>query len=308
MPIITNKYGAPQILVDYANSKLYSRGASEISATQIIDSPRVVALKNKFGHLIEEDVSDMMWALMGTAMHHQLSTLGSDWVAEERLFTKVDGWTISGAIDAYKVLPDGTAEIGDYKLTTSWAVMNTKSSWEEQLNVYAWLVRTVKGLNVSKLSIWTVIRNWERHKTIQEGYPRYPIATVNVPVWSNEKQDEYIKARVAIHRNAYAQSEMDMALVQCNNDDMWRRKDVWAIMTASGKRAKKLLYSQEEADNYISIDPKLSIEFRAGEAVRCTNNYCKVNQWCDQWRDNETANTSTQQSGEVGGLRSEEGA
>jgi hypothetical protein len=64
-------------------------------------------------------------------------------IVEERLFAELDGWSVSGAIDL-QIESDKGIEINDYKNVGSWAVMNEKKEWEEQLNCYAWLVEYVK--------------------------------------------------------------------------------------------------------------------------------------------------------------------
>ena len=67
--ILTNKFDLPQTLV--AASQLDThRVAGDISVTQILDGPRVRILKSL--HTYEVDVSDNLYALMGTALHHIL--------------------------------------------------------------------------------------------------------------------------------------------------------------------------------------------------------------------------------------------
>ena len=41
---ITNKYNLPDVLLRFARNKNYSKGDAKLSVTELIDSPRVVAL------------------------------------------------------------------------------------------------------------------------------------------------------------------------------------------------------------------------------------------------------------------------
>jgi hypothetical protein len=41
----------------------------------------------------------------------------------------------------------------DYKFVKAWAVIMNKASWEAQLNIYKWLVETVKRKPVKRLQI-----------------------------------------------------------------------------------------------------------------------------------------------------------
>lgn len=68
--ILTNKHNLPETLyqaVAYDTHKTIDGG---ISVTQFVDAPQIRILKQK--HTIHEDVSDRIWMLLGTAVHHVL--------------------------------------------------------------------------------------------------------------------------------------------------------------------------------------------------------------------------------------------
>ena len=52
---------------------------------------------------------------------------------EQRINKKVNGWTLSGAIDQYEIEDDGIV-ITDYKVTSVWSVIFDKQEWIDQLN------------------------------------------------------------------------------------------------------------------------------------------------------------------------------
>ena len=131
---LTNKFNIPQTFVNVLERPTYSKGKANLSVTQLINSPKIVALTKKFDEEIEQDVADMVWSLFGSAVHNILEH-GKDenHVVEQRIHAELDGWNISGAVDLQLLQKAGIA-IKDYKTTSVWAVMNEKIEWEYQLN------------------------------------------------------------------------------------------------------------------------------------------------------------------------------
>jgi len=129
---ITNKHNLPQTIVNVLKRPTYSKGRANLSVTQLINSPKIVALSNKFQDELEEDAADMVWSIFGSAVHSVLEH-GKDpnHVVEERIHAELDGWRISGAIDLQIKNDDGTVSVRDYKTTSAWSVMNSKIEWEQ---------------------------------------------------------------------------------------------------------------------------------------------------------------------------------
>ena len=134
--IITNEFKLPQPFVNVANNSGYSKGKAHISATGLLNSPKIITLLKKHDHEIEQDVADTINIIIGHAAHYLLEK-GADEnnLVEERFHAEVDGWNISGAVDLQVVDPDGI-HIKDYKTASVWAVKNDKPEWEQQLNIY----------------------------------------------------------------------------------------------------------------------------------------------------------------------------
>ena len=104
---LTNKFGLPDTVVKALTRSEYSKGDSNRSVTQLIDSPRVRILRQENWENMEEDVSEKMWAVLGTAAHKMFEETGDDkHLTEERLYTEVEGWAISGAIDVQRIEDD----------------------------------------------------------------------------------------------------------------------------------------------------------------------------------------------------------
>ncbi len=65
---MTNLKGLPQPLVDAIAYDTY-KVHGDLSCTSMIDSPQVRVLKKRFSREIETDVSEQLWAIMGTMVH-----------------------------------------------------------------------------------------------------------------------------------------------------------------------------------------------------------------------------------------------
>ena len=200
---ITNKFNVPETLVALASRDYYTKGQSDYSVTEIISPPRIQRLRRKHFEEIEQDVSDMLWMLLGTALHvvAERSEV-SGHTNEERLSAGINGIILSGAIDLQKDEADGIT-ITDYKFTSAWALMNDKPEWEQQQNIYKYLVERVKKKPVKGLKICALIRDWSRRDAQNKpDYPQAPIQIVDIPMWTFDRTEAFIKERVELHRDS----------------------------------------------------------------------------------------------------------
>lgn len=283
---LTNRHGLPQTIINVLQRPQYSKGAAHISATELIGSPRIVQLRRAHWDDIEEDASDMVWSLFGSALHNVLEH-GKDanHIVEQRLFTTIDGWTLSGAIDLQEVNPDGIV-ISDYKCTSVWSVMNDKMDWQRQLNIYAYLVESVKKAPVSALQIVAVLRDWSaREAETRDEYPRSPIVVVPVPLWPMEVREAFIRKRINAHSEALFAADTNGALPPCTPEDCWEKPTVWAIKKKGNKRATLVLKSEADAQRQVDqLGEAYVIEKREGERTRCER-FCSVSPWCEQYQE-----------------------
>lgn len=287
---ITNNYKLPQSFVDFARNDKYSKGNADISVTTLIDSPRVRLMRDHYASKRVVDVVDMVWPLFGTAVHQVLeSTQEEGVVLEERLFSTVNDWILSGAVDHQKVT-DSSIEITDYKVTSVWSVIHGKIDWERQLNVYAYLAQRQKGRKVTSLQICAILRDWNRRDAQRKpDYPQAPVVLVDVPLWDEEKRINYVHERVKIHQDAQFNYDLAEHFPNCSDDEVWRRTDAWAVKKKGLKRAMRVFYNEEEANNFAKAQGgiqgvPMEIEYRAGESVRCNGNYCGVADFCSQFK------------------------
>ena len=303
---ITNKFGMPQPFVDFAINDKYSKGKADISVTSLIDSPKIKLMKEVYNDKIEVDAVDMVWALFGTAVHSVLESSNTypridhpseKNINEERLYSEVGGWILSGAVDRQEI-KDDQITIVDYKVTSVWSVIYGKPEWENQLNCYAYLVNDKNSFNKSKvtnLKICAILRDWNRRDAERKpDYPQAPIVFVDIPIWDEKKLKDYIEKRISLHQEAQIEYDLNENFGLCSNDEMWKKNDTWAVKKKGQKRALRVLDSEEEAIKYMewhnetdqayTKKTNLEMEFRSGEFTRC-GNYCSVADFCNQYKE-----------------------
>jgi len=283
--IITNKYNLPKTFMNIMNRPSYTKGAAHISATGLLSSPRIVQLTNKHDDEIVVDVSDQIWSIYGTAIHGVLEHGRDDnHIVEERLHAELDGWKISGAIDLQIVHREGI-EINDYKNVGVWSVMNEKIEWEQQLNIYAWLVEKIKQKPVVKLAIVAIIRDWARRDAkTRPGYPEAPVAVIDVKLWPMEERECFIRNRIHIHSEGKFATDANEELPLCTPAEMWEKPTTYAVKKEGAVRAKSVHSNLEEAEEaLLKAGNGYALEVREGERTRCAN-FCQVAPFCSQYQ------------------------
>jgi hypothetical protein len=289
---ITNKFNLPKAFENYAHHDKYSRGDADFSVTQLIDAPQVHALREKHWEEMERDVSDQIWALMGTTIHRVLEGGAHfDHITEERLNMEIGESKVSGAIDVQEPNQDGenTWTITDYKSTSSWSVIFGKPEWELQINCYAHLVEANKDVRVTRGRVCVVVRDWMKKKaqTVKD-YPQAPIIFVEVPIWGYAKRQAYLEDRVRRHMIARNCVQKGLRPEPCTPQERWQNPDGFAIVKLGNKRATRVFDKSADAVEYLEeINSKsqhsYNIEVREHTPTRCEDDYCGVARWCKQW-------------------------
>ena len=294
---ITNKSNLPKVIERAVINDPYDSSGSNISTTRLIAPPRIRVLEMRNWDLIEDDVSNRIFSLLGQSVHHILerSKLKVD-LAERRLFYKDDkitnGWTLSGQFD----LLSRQGDLTDFKVTSAWAALdaltNGKDEWENQLNVLDFLCRKnqrtltryKKEVKVKSLNIMAILRDWSKLKVMQsDNYPRKQVVMIPIRRWSEEEQENYVQARIKLHQDAEKADQLPL----CTAKERWRKEDSYALMLDNRKTAKRVLPTREEMDKYMKENKYVEgqgcrVVFRSGEDVRCQH-YCSVNQFCSHF-------------------------
>ena len=289
----TNKHNIPQEIINAVHNDNYSRGKATISATGLLQPPRIRLLAQEHYDKLTIDVSDEIWKLLGQSVHTILERANEnseDTITEQRMFATVKDWTVSGQTDSIDVK---SKILKDYKVTSVWSIVSAlqegKAEWEQQLNIYAYLYKQNTGKTIDQLNIIAIARDWNKNQYLRSGgdYPPSPITVLNIDLWSDEEQEAFIKQRVSIHQEAEVDYLINDKLPLCTDEERWRRKDTYRVEKKGRKTAVRVLDTQEEADEYIGghKDSKLlKIVEAKGECVRCAN-YCDVAEFCNQYNE-----------------------
>ena len=294
---ISNKYGLakPTCRALRAIMDLYDGGEADYSATTLIKPPRMVQLEHRHWDEIEADVTRFVWSVWGTIGHEIITKYGIR-RPSKRLYMKCLDRVIGGLDDYYD---SETKMILDYKFTKLNALSyeDIFDDWAKQLNTYALLYR-VNGLEVESLCIEAWIRDWEDYKAYKDpNYPQSPIVHLDIPLWPEYVQTQYLHDRVQAHKEA--EELPDNELPECTPRECWEIAAgyaVYARQKGAGK-ALRVLPTLEEAEEWgkqwiedvlrakkFKRRPMLYWEYRPGERIRCQR-HCLVANFCNQYKE-----------------------
>lgn len=283
--LYTNKFNLPQSLVDVivgGNYDLTESDPKRIGITTLINPPKIRLLTVRHWNELEEDVADHLWRITGSAYHYILAkTKEEKRLIEEKIEEIIDDITVVAKLDLYD---DETKHLEDYKITTVWAVKEIKDDWVYQLNCYAWFLRKA-GFEVKKAFINAILRDWSKSEYLRYGgdYPPIPFKRIEIPLWTMEEQEKFIRERVALYKKSLTlQNEDDIPI--CSAKERWKTEDKFAVYKNENKTATRVLDTKPEAEKYIlelgDTKNKYKIVERKGVDNRCAE-YCLVSKFCN---------------------------
>tara|TARA_R110000822_G_scaffold107320_2_gene235846 strand:+ start:1545 stop:2435 length:891 start_codon:yes stop_codon:yes gene_type:complete len=282
---IENKHGAPESFMRFCADDDYDSGDCDFSATELLEDPKIATLKSRHPDFSINDPYDNPWVHIGQ-MFHKFMELNApeEEVSEQRLFSEIDGKTISGAMDV-QIIHKGRMVIGDYKVTSVFSMRDT-AKWEQQLNIYAWLVEKETDSVVEKLEIYAFLRDWRisSQERMPDSYPARPGVTVDIPLWSFAKREEFIRERVRLHSTARALPDED--LPDCSRDAVWPSGTAWQLLREDLGTKKFYQTKRAATAAYDDMVPSVQLETyisKTHETLRRCKSYCEFSDTCDQW-------------------------
>jgi len=289
----TNKHNVPQEIINAIHNDNYTKGEAIISVTGLLQPPRIRLLAKEHSEELTVDVSNEIWKLLGQSVHNILERANEnnqDTITEQRMFSKVKDWTISGQTDSIDINDN---ILKDYKVTSVWSIVSAqtegKAEWEQQLNLYAYLYRKNTGKNIDWLNIIAIARDWNKNQYMRSGgdYPPSPISVIQIDMWSDEEQERFVNERVSIHQEEEIGYLINNDLTLCTAAEWLNRKDTYRVEKKGRKSALRVLDTQEDADKWMEGHKDLdllSVAFAKGECIRCAN-YCDVSEFCKQHKE-----------------------
>ena len=282
---LTNEMGLPQPFVDAATSD-HEYTPKRYSVTAVLKGTREVILQRRHDGEIEQDVSDLVWAIFGSAVHGILeksqeteSQLKENWISVDM----GDGYELSGIFDLYD---DSTGTVTDYKTATAWKVVFGEfDDWKRQTLCYVWMLRQIgfyakRGENVAMLKDHSKTKAKADHT-----YPQHPVYCIGWDFSESEIAEcgEWLRGR--FEEIKLAESMPDEELPMCSEEERWHKADKWAVMNEGRKSAVKLYDSEEEANERAESEgEKFYVEHRPGDDPKCRD-YCAACEFCSHYRE-----------------------
>ena len=286
----TNVHDIDEVIALAIKNDPYEK-RGDISVTGLLRPPQMAYLESQHEDEIEEDVSEGLWRLLGSAAHVVLQQGAEgveDWKVEQKLVVEENGWLVSGKYDLWRpeLDPADGGELIDFKVTSAWSFIleptGVKPEWEQQLNLYAYMLGKT-GVPVTRLTILAILRDWTKSKAKQDAdYPQIPYKSVHVPLWSKGMQEQFLSERVKIHQQA-----REGSYPGCTDEERWAKPDKYAAKKKGRKTATKLFGDKFEAQQWVveQTDARdFVLEFRQGSQTRCED-YCAAMPWCDQAKE-----------------------
>lgn len=282
---LTNELNLPHPFVDAATSD-YQYTDKRYSVTSVLKGTREAILQRRHSEEIEIDVSELVWAIFGSAVHKILeqSEETADQLKENWLSVEVqNGYELSGIFDLYD---DVTGTVTDYKTATVWKFIYKEfDDWRTQCLAYVWLLRKI-GFNARRGEIVGMLKDHSKTKAkTDHTYPQHPVQRIG---WNFTDKDlegfeSWLKAKFAEIEAAEKLSDDDLPL--CSDVERWHKADKYAVMKEGRKTAVKLYDSEEEANARVEAEGKgFYVEHRKGEDSKCLN-YCSACEFCSHYKE-----------------------
>jgi len=286
----TNKLGLHEVLAVAIMNKQYSGDGEkrDYSVTELLKPPKQAVLMQRHKDEITVDVADQLWAFMGEIAHLILERaiessddIKKKYLSENRYKIEYDGFVISGGVDLYD---KESKSITDYKMTSAWTVyFGGRDSWEQQLNIYAYILRK-HGLEVNKLSICTIYRDWSKKMINIPNYPKQQSEVLDFDVWNDFQVECFLTQKLSLLEKYKTLADDDMP--ECSPVERWGNNGgYWAVQNIKTKRVYKKADTEQEAIDYLHEKQYSGCEIVEVKAIdRMCVGYCPVRSFCHYGR------------------------
>lgn len=281
---ITNNLNLPQPFVS-AVEREYQYQEKRYSVTSILKGVRETLLLRRYHNEIESDVSDMIWLILGNAVHSVLENAEEE--QHQLKETKVEylmdnGYTLSGQQDLYD---EKLKRIIDYKTGTVWKIIfDDWKDYRMQCLLYCWIFRKL-GFEADNADIVMILKDFSKTKAKTEAnYPKYPVYVKHFEFTEKDfiEANEFLEQKFKeIILNEKVEDDL---LPICTEEERWATPTKYAIMKEGRKSAVRVFDSEKQANYMLStLDDKHSIEVRKGEDKKCLE-YCNCNKFCSYYK------------------------
>lgn len=281
---ITNELGLPYPFVS-AVKREYAFTPKRYSVTNMLNGVRQTILQRRHDDEIETDVSEMVWAIFGTAVHSILEQAEEtdEQIKESKMVVEMpDGYELSGIFDLYD---DATGTVTDYKTASVWKIkFGEFEDWRKQTLIYCWMLRTM-GFDAKRGQIVALLKDHSKTKAKVGEHPPLPVFQIG---WDFREADfreveQFLLAKFA--QIADAEQLPDDELPMCTEEERWTRGEKYAVKKRGTKRAKKLFEAWEKDlayDYAMGCGSDFVVEHRPGVDGKCAD-YCSAAPFCSHY-------------------------
>jgi hypothetical protein len=281
---ITNKYGLPKAFENFFNETMYTPKEKRYSATTLLKPTQQIILEKRYNNELEQDVSEMVWLLFGTAVHDMLEKYDETGNAELYFNTPIiEDYLLSGKVDLYD---EENGVLTDYKTASVNKVLfKNFDDWYKQGMIYAYLLK-MNGKDVKKVQFHALLKDWsqatlKRKVMNREEYPKTAIFTYDFMVSDKEMNDIEVFIKEKFDELVANESFDDGNLTECSNEEKWNSGDTYAVKKRGVKKAKRVFKNEQDAIEFLTKGHY--IEQRKGVNKKC-DLYCPVRDYCKQYK------------------------
>lgn len=282
---ITNNLNLPQPFVSAVESD-YRYKDKRYSVTSVLKGTKEAILQRRHADDIEQDVSDMIWLIFGTAMHSVLENAQEK--RDELKETKIEidmpnGYVLSGQQDLYS---ESEKMITDYKTGTVWKVIyDDWKDYQNQCLCYAYMFNKL-GFPCDKAQIVMVLKDWSASKAkFDPSYPQHPVYIKKFKFTEIDFEKCELMLKTKFNEIEAFEKLDDDQIPDCSEEERWAEPTKYAVMKQGRKSAVKLFDRREDAIRYLEdLDNKYYLETREGTDKKCCN-YCSCNKFCSYWKE-----------------------
>jgi len=262
----TNKYNLPDRVIRVIQGKYKNTrpDPNRMAVVDLIKEPLIRTLYVERWDDVVRDYSDFLIMVQGTALHDRYELVADeDDDAEHKFEDKVDGFLLVGKADNKR-----DDYILDVKQTAVYNPIYKKDDWTKQGNIYVWQ-RRKRGEEINHLYVDCWYRNWQEKNIHWRDYPKIPYEEIELPIWTFEEQENYIKSQIEYHHmNPH---------IECSNKQKGIR---WEAYKNKNKTNSKVGDAYGGVKEWVDKqDKKDTYKIVKSEPVVCKK-YCKSRSVC----------------------------
>lgn len=285
---ITNRLNLPQPFVSAVESD-HKYKQKRYSVTDMLKGVREVILRRRHDDEIEEDVSDSIWLIFGSAVHSILENAQEtdSQLKENKIVIPFEnGYELSGIFDLYD---DETGTVTDYKTASVWKVIfGDWTDYRTQTLIYCWMLQQL-GFDAWNGEIVALLKDHSKTKAQTDySYPNYPVYRIGWNFTDEELVGIESTLKSKLRELEKAEQLGDHELPLCTPSERFLKDEKWAVMKKGVKKAKRLFDSESEAEKHAALlndteKGDFYVEHRPGRNVKCLD-YCSAAPFCDFYK------------------------